>query len=139
MIGFDRPLQTWMLNRRSFLLAPFMLGPLERMHAQTANRAALPVFTDITSKSGIHFKHEASRTSEKYLVESMGAGVAMFDYNNDGHLDLFFVNGAAVRDPMARGLEPDKSDPRFWNRLYRNNGDGAFTDVTQTAGVGGHH
>ena len=98
----------------------------------------LPVFADVTRKSGVRFKHEASRTSQKYLPESMGGGVAMFDYDNDGRLDLFFVNGAAIRDPMPRGASPDKSGPRYWNRLYRNNGDGTFTDVTETAGVRGH-
>ena len=98
----------------------------------------LPVFADVTKRSGIRFKHEASRTSQKYLPESMGAGVAMFDYDNNGHLDLFFVNGAAVRDPMPRGASPDKSDPRYWNRLYRNNGDSTFTDVTEAAGLRGH-
>ncbi|HKE24814.1 MAG TPA: CRTAC1 family protein [Bryobacteraceae bacterium] len=67
----------------------------------------------------------------------MGAGVAMFDYDNDGLLDLFFVNGAALRDPMPPGAKPDKSEPRFWNRLYRNNGDGTFTDVTESAGLRG--
>ncbi len=127
-----------MLNRRSFLLTPCVLAPVERVLAQTARRVPLPVFADVTLKSGIRFKHEASRTSEKYLPESMGAGVAMFDYNNDGHLDLFFVNGAALHDPMSRGIEADKSDPRFWNRLYRNNGDGTFSDVTEAARVAGH-
>ncbi len=67
----------------------------------------------------------------------MGAGVAMFDYNNDGFLDLFFVNGAALRDPMTPGWQPDKSDPHFWNRLFRNNGNGTFTDVTEAAGLRG--
>ncbi len=67
----------------------------------------------------------------------MGAGVAMFDYNNDGLLDLFFVNGARLRDPMQHGALPDKTDPRYWNRLYRNNGDGTFTDVTEKAGLQG--
>ncbi len=67
----------------------------------------------------------------------MGSGVAMLDYNNDGLLDLFFVNGAALRDPMPQGAKPDKSDPRYWNRLYRNNGDGTFTDVTEAAGLRG--
>ena len=67
----------------------------------------------------------------------MGAGVAMFDYNNDGFLDLFFVNGAALQDPMPPGAKPAKSDPRFWNRLFRNNRDGTFTDVTQAAGLRG--
>jgi enediyne biosynthesis protein E4 len=68
----------------------------------------------------------------------MGSGVAMLDYDNDGYLDLFFVNGASLKDPMPEGREPDKSDPRCWNRLYRNNGDGSFTDVTERAGLRGH-
>lgn len=67
----------------------------------------------------------------------MGAGAAMLDYDNGGSLDLFFVNGAALRDPMLPGSKPDKSDPRYWNRLYKNNGDGTFTDVTVQAGLRG--
>ena len=102
----------------------------------TASRPAHPAFfEDITARSGIRFKHETSRTSRKYLPESMGAGVAMFDYDNDGWLDLFFVNGAKLQDPMARGAIPDKSEPRYWNRLYHNNRDGTFTDVTEKAGL----
>ena len=61
----------------------------------------------------------------------------MFDYDNDGWLDLFFVNGAKLLDPMPRGASPDKSDPRYWNRLYKNNRDGTFTDVTEQAGLQG--
>ena len=67
----------------------------------------------------------------------MGAGVAMFDYDNDGWLDLFFVNGARLQDPMPRGAQPDKSEPDYWNRLYHNNRDGTFTDVTEKAGLQG--
>ncbi len=67
----------------------------------------------------------------------MSSRVAMLDYNNDGFLDLFFVNGAALRDPMPANAKPDKSDPRFWNRLFRNNKDGTFTDVTEAAGLRG--
>ena len=99
--------------------------------------AAQNTFEDVTAKSGIRFKHEASCTSQKYLPESMGAGVAMFDYDNDGWLDLFFVNGGRLEDPMPRGASPDKSDPRYWNRLYRNNRDGTFTDMTEKAGLQG--
>jgi len=99
--------------------------------------AALPSFVDAAARAGITFRHRASHTAAKYLIESMSGGVAMLDYDNDGRLDLFFVNGAALRDPMpAQG--PDKSDPAFWNRLYHNNGDGTFTDVTERAGVKGH-
>ena len=53
-----------------------------------------PIFTDVTSAAGIRFHHEASHTSQKYLIETMGAGVGWLDYHGDGYLDLFFVNGA---------------------------------------------
>jgi enediyne biosynthesis protein E4 len=100
--------------------------------------SSLPVFSDVAVRAGIRFRHHASRNSQKYLPESMSGGVAMLDYDNDGRLDLFFVNGAALRDPMPAGGRPDKSSVEYWNRLYRNNGDGTFTDVTERAGVRGH-
>src|SRR5579872_1123850 len=96
-----------------------------------------PVFIDSTSGSRIHFRNQASHTSHKYLPETMTGGVALFDYNGDGLLDIYFINGAAIQDPMPSGRMPDKSDPKYWNRLYRNNGNGSFTDVTETAGVRG--
>lgn len=96
-----------------------------------------PPFTDITVPSQLPFVNHASHTSRKYLPETMTGGVAMLDYNGDGLLDLFFVNGAKLTDPMPPFAVPDKSDPKFWNRLYRNNGDGTFTDVTARAGIKG--
>ena len=98
----------------------------------------LPKFVDVTSRSGVTFKNAPSLTSQKYLIESMVGGVAMLDYDGDGWLDLFFLNGAALDDPMPAGKSPDKSDPHYWNRLYRNNRNGTFTDVTEAAGVRGH-
>ena len=94
-------------------------------------------FTDVTQAVGIDFKHESSATSSKYLVETMGGGVALLDYDNDGRLDVFFTNGAKIEDPMPAGKLPDKSDPRFWNRLYRQNPDGTFSDVTERARLTG--
>src|SRR5262245_2169069 len=99
----------------------------------------LPTFQDVTAKAKVPFKNAASHTSQKYLPETMGGGVAVFDYNNDGRLDLFFVNGASIEDPMPVDKLPDKSDPRYWDRLYRSNGDGTFADVTEAAGVRGRH
>ena len=94
-------------------------------------------FTDMTATAGIGFKHENSATTNKYLVETMGGGVALLDYDNDGRLDVFFTNGARIHDPMSPGRLPDKSDPQFWNRMYRQNEDGTFVDVTEKAGVSG--
>ena len=125
------------MNRRSFLLSALAAAPAIKLLGAMPASAISPLFKDVTANSGIRFKHESSRTSQKYLPESMGAGVAMFDYDNDGWLDLFFANGAKLLDPMPRGISPDKSDPRFWNRLYHNNRDGTFTDVTEKAGLQG--
>jgi hypothetical protein len=100
-------------------------------------RAPLPVFVDIREKAGINFQLLSSRTPQKYLIETMPGGVAMLDYDGDGFEDLFFVNGARLDNPMPRGAAPDKSDPKYWNRLYHNNGDGTFTDVTERAGLQG--
>jgi hypothetical protein len=95
------------------------------------------VFTDVTQALKIDFKDENSATSNKYLVETMGGGVALFDYDNDGRLDIFFVNGAKIEDPMPERKVPDKSDRKFWNRLYHQNADSTFSDVTEKAGLTG--
>lgn len=85
----------------------------------------------------LDFVHANSATSRKYLLETMGGGVALLDFDNDGRLDIFFVNGAKIDDPMPPDRGPDKSDPRYWNRLYRQNTDGSFSDVTEKAGLTG--
>ncbi len=92
--------------------------------------AQLPVkFTNITEQIGVHFRHEDGRSYKKYFVETLGSGVALFDYNNDNHLDLYFVNGANL-DPSKDGTAPAT------NHLYRNNRDGTFVDVTAESGIG---
>lgn len=85
----------------------------------------------------IAFTQANSPTSRKYLPETMGGGVALLDYDNDGRLDIFFVNGAKIEDPMPPGRAPDKSEPKYWNRLYHQNADGTFTDMTERAGLTG--
>lgn len=67
----------------------------------------------------------------------MGGGVAMLDYDNDGRMDLFFTNGAALKDPMPKAELPDKREAKFWNRLYHQKKDGTFEDVTAAAGLRG--
>ncbi len=94
-------------------------------------------FVDITAGSGIDFRYQASHTSRKYLLETMGSGVALFDFDNDGRLDVFFANGAPLDDPTPRRSLPQKSGPTFWNRLYHQKRDGTFEDVTEKAGLQG--
>jgi enediyne biosynthesis protein E4 len=113
-------------------------------NAKAAGSPALPSttsiagnFVDITAKSHIAFTGQASHTAKKYLPETMGSGVALFDYDNDGRLDIFFVNGAPLTDPMAKGAIPQKTDPKFWNRLFHQKKDGTFEDVTEKAGLQG--
>lgn len=84
-------------------------------------------FTDVTQKAGITFKHISS-PEKKYIVESMSGGLALIDYDNDGYLDIYFVNSLTV--------DLVKSRTKTKSVLYRNNGDGTFTDVTDKAGVG---
>ncbi len=67
----------------------------------------------------------------------MGSGVALFDYDNDGRLDIFFANGARIDDPMEIGDMPQKDGPQYWNRLYHQKPDGTFEDVTERAGLAG--
>ena len=67
----------------------------------------------------------------------MGGGVCMFDFNNDGRMDLFFTNGAALKEGMSKDEVPDKTESKYWNRLYQQNSDGTFTDVTQRASLKG--
>jgi enediyne biosynthesis protein E4 len=85
-------------------------------------------FVDVASRAGINFRHDNAASPEKYLIETMGSGCGWIDYDQNGLLDLYLVNGAATR------VHTPKRPPR--SALYRNNGDGTFTDVTAKAGVG---
>src|SRR6266436_4111914 len=111
---------------RSFIRRDFLrLGTLA---------AAAPIF-DVKLPRGLDFTLQNSPTPQKYLIETMPGGVALFDYNNDGLLDIFLVNGGRVTSPIQLPEKFDRANPRYWNRLYRQNKDGSFTDVTEAAGL----
>jgi enediyne biosynthesis protein E4 len=107
---------------RSFVVLGAALAPLFA--------AAAPWFTDATAASGVAFVHGHGGSGQKYFCETMGSGVVVADFDGDGHLDLYFVNGAAL--PGFPGY-PQK----FPNRMYRGRGDGTFEDVTERSGTAG--
>src|SRR5262250_3492127 len=90
---------------------------------------------ELVRPAGLDFTHRNSPTGQKYLIETMGGGVALFDYNNDGLLDIFLVNSGKLTDPMVFPETFDRHEPRYWNRLFRQNADGSFKDVTEQAGL----
>ncbi len=93
-------------------------------------RAASPLFEEIpATTSGISWVHENAMSPDRYLPETMGPGVAFFDYDNDGWVDIFMVNSG-----VSDFYKPEKP---LRNALYRNNRDGTFADVTEKAGLGG--
>ena len=85
-------------------------------------------FVDVAGAAKIHFRHDNAASPEKYLIEAMGAGCGWIDYDQNGLLDLYLVNGAATKLYTPKQV--------LHSALYRNNGDGTFTDVTAQAGVG---
>ena len=93
------------------------------------------MFTDVTTKAGINFKYTIGDFSYKNILESSGSGITVFDYNNDGLMDLYLMNGAyleGISDPEGKVFK------NAHNELYKNNGNGTFTEVSEKAGVGGH-
>jgi hypothetical protein len=101
-----------------------------RLLLAAALTASPVLLTDIAHQAGIDFVLENSPTARKHLIETMPGGVAILDYDGDGRPDIFFANGASVP-----GLEKDA--PKYWNRLFRNEGGMKFTDVTEAAGLRG--
>ena len=123
-----------MTTRREFLAASFAYL-LQQSHRAKPILAAVPAldairFKEIAQQAGLDFVLQNNPTPRKHIIESMPGGVAAFDYNNDGRTDIFFTNGASI-------LSLEKDSPKYFNRLYRNDGAMKFADVTEEAGLAG--
>ena len=122
-----------MLSRRDFLAAACgLLLPQSRLKRNLKSPSAIsPIrFREVAQQAGLDFVLHNNPTPRKHMIETMAGGVAAFDYNNDGRVDIFFTNGASI--PSL-----EKDSPKYFNRLYRNDGGMKFTDVTLEAGVAG--
>jgi hypothetical protein len=120
-------------SRRDFLAAAcgFLLPQVRRKKVLSPLSASTPIrFREVAHSSGLDFVLQNNPTPHKHMIETMPGGVAAFDYNNDGLTDIFFTNGASI--PSL-----EKDSPKFFNRLYRNDGRMRFTDVTSEAGIAG--
>src|ERR1700716_2102929 len=107
------------------------LGTLSRLSAVTGVLVAFAATAttggslfEVKLPRGIDFVLQNSPTPQKHLIETMPGGVALLDYNNDGLLDIFLVNGGHIDSPMQTPENFNRHDPRYWNRLYRQNRDG---------------
>jgi hypothetical protein len=98
--------------------------------AETPARVDPVVFEEVAAARGLRFVTDSGRSERRHQPETMVSGVALFDYDGDGWLDVYLVNGAPITSLRKAG-------PRHWNRLFRNDGAGAFKDVTEAAGVAG--
>jgi hypothetical protein len=110
----------------STLAAQHQPGPTKSSSNQVSSTSAVS-FADVTHASGIDFHLTCGGLEKRYIMESMCGGVAVFDYDNDGWMDIFFVNGSTLEDVRAGKCHP--------GTLYRNNHDGTFTDVSAKAGI----
>jgi enediyne biosynthesis protein E4 len=127
--GIDSPdLPTGRWSRRDFLTAASAMATAQFF--PTLVRAAVdpkPIFSDVTAEAGITWRHFNGLSPDRYLIEAMGGGVALFDFDDDGWLDIFLLNGGET----PRG----KSEKPLQNGLYRNLGKRKFIDVAVEAGL----
>src|ERR1700727_1933598 len=99
------------ITRRDFLESLAAMGLVLPLPMLQSAPSSAPVF-DVKHPRGLDFKHVNSPTPQKYLIETMGGGVALLDYNNDGLLDIFLVNSGQLANPMRKAETFDRHDPR---------------------------
>jgi len=115
--------------RRGLLLAVAVCLGSAFVVSRAVNTGSIR-FEEIAGRAGVRFVTNNAASPQKNQIETMIAGVGLLDYDGDGLLDIYLVNGAAI--PSL-----EKSDRKYFNRLFHNNGNGTFTDVTEHAGVAG--
>ena len=128
-----------MISRRNLLLNAPLAGLLAVLRARGLTKTApgpaaesgAGLFVDAAPANGVAFVHQAPHSPRKYLLETMGSGVALFDSNNNGLLDIYLINGAPFGDFVPPGARLEKTGPKYWNRLYRQKPDGSFEDSTE--------
>jgi len=108
--------------------------PAVSMTSKDSSTFSSPTLRDVAELAGIGLTLTSGSPEKNYILEVYGSGCVWFDYNNDGYVDLYIVNGSTVENI----LHPSSAKARPHNYLFRNNGDGTFTDVTSAAGVQGH-
>lgn len=127
------------MNRRDLLFSLFSLAALPRRNRAATPPAAAPRFREAAAETGLRFHHFNGATGEHYMPEIMGPGVALFDYDNDGDLDVYLIQGTTL-EPGKKPLFPPPPGWKLGNRLFRNmlaeTGKLRFEDVTERAGVG---
>jgi len=137
-----RPNSMRQVIRLALVLAaslPLLLANVARTtnfpsHTQVLASSKWPTYEDVTDKANLHFRHSFGEQKLSSVMEATGSGCVWFDYNNDGLLDLYVLSGHFI-DGVTNHSKPDGQDAT--NHLFRNNGDGTFTDVTAQAGVAG--
>ncbi|MBI1924659.1 VCBS repeat-containing protein, partial [Candidatus Poribacteria bacterium] len=124
------------IRNTQYAVPLFFMACLMGMNVESRAESRLE-FTPVTEQAGIQFRHVDGRSGRRYFLETVGSGVAFFDYDGDGFLDIYLVNGAPHPPPPLLKLEERGQGGEVpTNALYRNNGDSTFADVTEKAGVG---
>jgi hypothetical protein len=113
--------------KRALVVGLVTLFGLAQAAAQGPSAPSLPVFTDVAAEAGIRFEQVSGSPEKRYIFEAKGGGVGLLDYDGDGLLDIFLVNGSTLED-VRKGVQ-------HGNALYRANGDGTYTDVAEKVGV----
>ncbi|MBZ5539879.1 MAG: CRTAC1 family protein [Acidobacteriia bacterium] len=130
----NRNLKALVLLAAFLLFASGAAGFPQKPGPPSPSAPKRPAYEDITEKAGIHFQHSFGEHNLSSVLEATGSGCVWFDYNNDGLLDLYVLSGRHL-EGVTNHSKPDGVGAT--NHLYRNHGDGTFTDVTAQAGVGG--